>query len=49
MTLTGLSAAGLTSFPITLGSSVEIDTQVYTPEEFETLKDTLARAAPGLR
>ena len=32
-------------FSYHLGSSVEIDTQVYTPEEFETLKDTL----PALR
>jgi predicted nucleotidyltransferase len=28
-------------FSYHLGSSVEIDTQVYTPEEFETLRDTL--------
>ena len=32
-------------FSYHLGSSVEIDTQVYTPEEFETLKDEL----PALR
>ena len=32
-------------FSYHLGSSVEIDTQVYTPEEFENLKDTL----PALR
>ncbi len=32
-------------FSYHLGSSVEIDTQVYTPEEFEALKDTL----PALR
>jgi predicted nucleotidyltransferase len=32
-------------FSYHLGSSVEIDTQVYTPDEFETLKDTL----PALR
>ena len=32
-------------FSYHLGSAVEIDTQVYTPEEFETLKDTL----PALR
>ena len=32
-------------FSYHLGSSVEIDTQVYTPQEFETLKETL----PALR
>ena len=32
-------------FSYHLGSSVEIDTQVYTPEEFETLKESL----PALR
>ena len=32
-------------FSYHLGSSVEIDTLVYTPEEFETLKDSL----PALR
>ena len=32
-------------FSYHLGSSVEIDTQVYTPEEFEELKNTL----PALR
>ena len=32
-------------FSYHLGSSVEIDTQVYTPEEFETLKERL----PALR
>ena len=28
-------------FSFHLGSAVAVDTQVYTPEEFETLKDTL--------
>ena len=32
-------------FSYHLGSSVEIDTQVYTPAEFETLRETL----PALR
>ena len=28
-------------FSFHFGSSVEVDTQVYTPEEFESLQDTL--------